>query len=280
MIKIQENKNNFFSLRLNLSEESREIRDLIDDAMDKVLKILDSGNQCYSFFSKTGLSVSYFFRTGERKRPLQVRKVLDKNLPMSVITDYQLVPNTKTNFLSSRKTFEISPVWLNARTPKDNSDYDARDIAIFKDRSNWHHWQTSLYNKLFDEYDQIREPDDRTLIVIWDHKGLHGKSKFAKWMVTENLESTVKLSYGNSTQLRNSVVEGGAREIFFIDCPRAKGKNDSMIELLSVIEDIKNGFVTTPMYGKGKNNVLLQNPPFVVIFTNDHLPYSKLTQDR
>lgn len=131
---------------------------------------------------------------------------------------------------------------------------------------------------IFDETGNIREADDRTILTIVDKDGKKGKSSFIKYLCWRRLSSIVKLGYGQAHQLRSSVIAGGPKEVYIIDLPRTRGKNDNMDDLLSVIEKIKNGFLTSPMYRKSKH--LMMRPPFVIVFSNDHLPYEKLSKDR
>ena len=62
------------------------------------------------------------------------------------------------------------------------------------------------------------------------------------------------------------------------DLHRTRGKSDSLTDILSVIEDIKDGFVTSSMYGGDKQ--LMMSPPTVIVFSNIRLPYNSLSEDR
>ena len=62
------------------------------------------------------------------------------------------------------------------------------------------------------------------------------------------------------------------------DLHRTRGKSDSLTDILSVIEDIKDGFVTSSMYGDDKQ--LMMSPPTVIVFSNIRLPYNSLSEDR
>lgn len=92
------------------------------------------------------------------------------------------------------------------------------------------------------------------------------------------LDSIVKVDYGLSHQLRSLVIEAGPKEVYIIDLLRTRGRNDNMDDMLSVIEEVKNRFLTSPMYRKNKN--LMMRPPFVLVFSNTYLPYDKLSKDR
>ena len=55
-------------------------------------------------------------------------------------------------------------------------------------------------------------------------------------------------------------------------------KRDSVSELLSVIEKIKNIFVSLPMYGQGKS--LIIEPLFVILLSNNRPFYNRLSANR
>lgn len=66
--------------------------------------------------------------------------------------------------------------------------------------------------------------------------------------------------------------------IYIIDLTRSKGKFDNEQDLLSVIEDLKSGFLTSPMYGR--NSILMMDPPHLIISSNSEMDYSLLSHDR
>lgn len=76
-----------------------------------------------------------------------------------------------------------------------------------------------------------------------------------------------------------AVVNIGPKKIFLIDLPRAKGHNDSEVELLSVLEQIKNGAILgVNLYGSGES--LLFSPPIVIVSANYILQQDLLSKDR
>ena len=70
----------------------------------------------------------------------------------------------------------------------------------------------------------------------------------------------------------------GPKRAYFIDLPRTQGFYDKKGDLLSVIEEVKNGHVMSSMYGKG--GVLIMPHPHIFIFSNDALIYQSLSKDR
>lgn len=156
--------------------------------------------------------------------------------------------------------------------------YEASDLLVFDNSARWYPWQKELMSRLFNKDLTIIEPDDRTIIWVQDLMGNSGKSKFVKHICYNYQEDTCKLAFGSSTQLRSACITAGARKIYFIDVPRTLGKDDDIFDIISVIEDIKNGFVVTSMYGKHQQ--LMFDPPHIVVFANVFCPQNTLSGDR
>lgn len=156
--------------------------------------------------------------------------------------------------------------------------YRFKDLAILSSRDRWYPWQDTLGKILLTEYGTLKEPDDRTILWIRDAAGNSGKSKLVKYYVHKFPQEIIKLPFGTATQLRSAICTAGPRKLYFIDIPRTMGRDEDLDSVYSVIEDIKNGFITTSMYGSFKQ--LLFDPPHVVIFANFDCPRHKLSADR
>ena len=102
--------------------------------------------------------------------------------------------------------------------------------------------------------------------------------KFVKWVCVNRPNEATKISFGSTSQLRTAVIQAGERKCYFVDIPRTKGSEDKIENLLSVIEDMKVGFLTSNMYGK--HTSLIMDPPHVVIFSNDPCPRQMMSEDR
>lgn len=156
--------------------------------------------------------------------------------------------------------------------------YDFSDIAFLDDEEKRYPWQNKILEELFTETPLIiKTPDDRTIYWITDEQGNSGKSKLVKYICTHN-DLCVKLSFGTANQLRAATVTMGARKVYILDVPRTLGQDDSMNDILSQIEDLKNGYVVSSFYGNYQK--LLMNPPHVVVFSNQRCPVEKLSKDR
>lgn len=158
------------------------------------------------------------------------------------------------------------------------SSYEGADIAFLDDKSNRYPWQVTFMETFFNEDEtNIKTPDDRTVYWIQDPRGNSGKSKFCKWLV-RNYSYITKIAFGTSTQLRSAVISEGPKRFYILDVPRTLGSDDSMSTVISVIEDIKNGYVKSGMYGQSKEIFL--DPPHIVVLTNRDCPQNLLSEDR
>jgi len=119
--------------------------------------------------------------------------------------------------------------------------------------------------------------DDRTIIWITDTLGNSGKSKFCKFVCHTN-KCAVKIPFGTATQIRSAVISAGPKKVYFLDIPRTLGDDDSINSIISAVEDIKNGFVTSAMYGKFQTMTF--DPPHIIIFSNDPCPVTMMSIDR
>jgi len=156
--------------------------------------------------------------------------------------------------------------------------YEAADLQIFDDSVNWYPWQKSFMELIFNKDLTLKDPDDRTILWIHDLMGNNGKSKLVKHICYNYPEEACKLSFGSSTQLRSACIAAGPKKLYFIDVPRTLGKDDDINDLISVIEDIKNGFMVSSMYGKHQQ--MMFDPPHIVVFANVFCPENALSGDR
>lgn len=156
--------------------------------------------------------------------------------------------------------------------------YTGGDTLFLENKDNWYPWQFKVYEALFDVYkNTIKASDDRAIYWITDFVGNSGKSKFVKHVCFKH-NDTCKLPFGSASQIRSAAIAAGPRKIYFIDIPRTLGNDDSIESIVSAIEDIKNGFVVSAMYGKFMQ--LIFEPPHVVVFANTHCPRGLMSSDR
>ncbi len=156
--------------------------------------------------------------------------------------------------------------------------YGGDDVKFLDSMGNWYPWQKTLVENFYDiPTATFKTADDRKIIWVTDRHGNSGKSKFVKFF-SFNHPNCTKISFGTAAQLRSSVIAAGPRDVYFIDIPRTLGADDSVDSLLSVIEDVKNGYVVSSMYGK--HTFLMFQPPHIICFSNTPPIIAKLSRDR
>lgn len=134
-------------------------------------------------------------------------------------------------------------------------------------------WQEELDNLL------NMEPDDRTIIWIYDTKGGTGKTYYAKYKCDiekskYRIFTDLGTSKDSSTIVENELKSGWDSWGMFINLSRQAEHHTRMY---SYIENIKDGSVTTQKYS-GKT--LRFDPPHVVILANWPPITNQLSMDR
>ena len=172
---------------------------------------------------------------------------------------------------------------MTSPSPSPNTySYSAEDLKIFEDYRNLYDWQKTLYEKIMAKImapdGEFNTADSSKIISVIDKEGKKGKNSFVKWLCYNHPLDIARLSSGTASQLRSAVFNMGRRKCYIIDLPRTKGKSDSLADILSVIEDVKNGFVTSSMDEGDKQ--LMMAPPTVIVFSNTTLPLHSLSEDR
>jgi len=156
--------------------------------------------------------------------------------------------------------------------------YLGADVQFLEKTSGRYPWQEDLLKELLlPDLQHFKTPDDRKIIWIADTYGCSGKSKFVKYMVLHHSDSC-KVAFGSASQLRSALISAGPRRCYFVDIPRTLGRDDDIYSVISALEDLKNGFVVSSMYGK--NAQLVMNPPHVVVFSNMSAPLDSMSSDR
>lgn len=176
-------------------------------------------------------------------------------------------------YATKKESRVTEPVYSGISVP-----YSASDLKLFDDKENHHSWQKDLISKIIDKHGIIKSASDRSILWITDINGGTGKSKLVKYLAYNHPEDICKFSFGSSSQLRSAVVTAGTRKVFFIDIPRTLGRDDSIDDLVSVLEDIKNGFVVSSMYGKYQSKMF--DPPHVIVLSNLRCPTTLMSLDR
>jgi hypothetical protein len=193
-------------------------------------------------------------------------------------------------FIFSKQTEEITKAFLNEQLLKLNKTekfqkqttpikYDGDDIKILDNPKNWKPWQVEIYKKFFNSDRSFKKPEERIIYSIIDLEGKSGKSIFYKWlMVHIGDEHIGRITFGTASQLRSSVINMGPKKLYLLNLARAKGRDDRKFDLMASLENVIDGMIISPMYGKAAK--LLMEPPHILITSNYLLDYELLSMDR
>ena len=273
-----ENKNSFFSLRINTEEikNNKFAMEKLENSIDLILSSLNATKSVYKFNQKNNNEIICLFETGTRKRKGQLIKLCENLLEEKIFFVGDGI--TKFVFDNEIQRFTKNANFIMVEKPILFSEYRGNDIKVFNNKNNWYPWQKDVYNLIFNEDSTFREPDPRKIISLVDKEGNSGKSSFFKWLFFNHPETIGRIGYGSASQLRSSAVNMGKKKLYIVDLARSKSKNDKEEDLLSVLEDLKSGLVTNAMYGSGKT--LLMEPPHIIVSSNYILKYELLSSDR
>jgi len=281
MVVADGNKSSFFYLEIYLPYlhglTSEKAEQQIETNVDVILGTIGANSNVYKFQSLEKLV--YLFSTINRKRKGQLDKLIEKNLINKKLIDkYKTISFLKSEFKQAVTVFKTDKKFKLTFEPEIFDGYEGNDLTVFKNQDNWYEWQKSIYNELFFKTGVIKPARDREIIALYDEKGNSGKSSFFKYLYYNHAEDIGRITYGTASQLRASLINIGRKKIYIIDLARSKSKNDNEIDLLSAIEDLKNGLVTSNMYGAG--GTLLMDIPHIIISCNYIFDQSLLSADR
>ncbi|UOF81474.1 rep protein [Circoviridae sp.] len=133
-----------------------------------------------------------------------------------------------------------------------------KTISVFYD------WQKAVLEMI----DQ--EPDDRTIIWIYEHEGNAGKTALAKYLAITRKALYVS---GKSNDIKYAVSEAEHKDIIILDVPRC---NQDYISY-EAIESVKNGIF---FCGKYESKQVIFNSPHLIVFSNEKPDTTKLSEDR
>lgn len=153
--------------------------------------------------------------------------------------------------------------------PFGNIGYYGQDLVPLK---NYRPWQRTIVAKCRKRY-----VHPRSIYVIVDPEGNTGKSELSKYLCFK-LDALLIPTGLTASQIKSAIAGEHARKNYLIDLPRQSSTKDNLQSLLSVVEDIKKGHVTSPFYGR--MSTLFMKRPNVFIFTNSHIDVRMMSKDQ
>ena len=275
------NKSSYFYLELEIQKMTllteKALEKILEMDLDIVLAKMTASSNVYKFESEKKLI--YLFSTERRKRKGQLIKLVDQLIKeKNLIKRYEIDTLLKTEFIKCVEELKKKESLKLSSEPLKFEGYRGEDLKVFKNKENWYKWQKDLYDKIFYKTGGVREADPRQIITIYDKEGYSGKSSFFKYLYFKYPNEIGRITYGTSSQLRSSLTNMGIKKIYIIDLTRSKSTYDKPDDLISAIEDLKNGLVCNAMYGSG--NTMLMNPPHIIISANYVFDPGSLSKDR
>lgn len=142
-------------------------------------------------------------------------------------------------------------------------------VLKYLKRSNFKNWQRKLKEEL------NGDPHPRKIIWIWESVGGVGKSAMAKHLVIEDGALVVS---GKAADVKYGIVKwkeskGCYPTIIILDVPRSYADYVSY----QGIEEIKNGLFFSSKY---ESEMVVYNPPHIVVFANTMPDRNKMSKDR
>jgi len=162
-----------------------------------------------------------------------------------------------TFYVMKDDTRQEGPWYDSTFRPKKKVAYEGKDLECMKQPRPF---QQAIMNMI------AKPPNDRDMVWWFNQSGCAGKSKLMKYLRFTNPDFA-RVPMGSATQIKTSVIEKGPHTAYMVDLPRVRGSDERQQELFSALEEIKNGWVESPMYGKSAE--LLMEPPHIHIFSNE-----------
>lgn len=130
-------------------------------------------------------------------------------------------------------------------------------------------WQESVKNYV------LGPIHDRTILWLYDPRGNHGKSKFAKYM--DFYHDTRTMAYSDSKDGMHVIGGDPNKRAYMFDLTRIKPKLFSQNDIYATMEMIKNGHF---MDAKYDSKIVIMNVPHVIVMANRMPDTSCLSIDR
>lgn len=132
-------------------------------------------------------------------------------------------------------------------------------------------WMTQLIDDIEKHGVIMDDKYFREIVHVYDIEGGHMKSSFTRYLLNKYKERVSYINpFGTANQISSCFAKGGAKDLYLLDLPRAfkteTGYHNNYPEICNVIEKLKDGVVSSSMYGDGQT--LLMDPPFIIMFSN------------
>ena len=157
--------------------------------------------------------------------------------------------------------------------------YDGSDLFVMA-KANRRPFQQRICDMVLDEQEENFKPaHPRFIYWLVDEKGCSGKSFLVKWFLYHFKRQVAEFSCNTDAQLRSACIDAGPRSLIFVDISRGFNYQDNfdnkIANVMSTIEDMKNGKISSAFYGVYKH--MLTEAPHVFVFSNRTPPPRMVT---
>lgn len=121
---------------------------------------------------------------------------------------------------------------------------------------------------------QLANEDDRTIGVVVDRVGGTGKDHMVKYLVHHFNAGFMRWTSAHGATY---MVCKHPRPIWCVNLSRTRPESVKEGDLYSTLEQIKDGFMFNDKY---EGQMVMREPPIVIVFTNEDLKAEKLSGDR
>lgn len=122
---------------------------------------------------------------------------------------------------------------------------------------------------------ELREQDDRQILIVQDKQGGNGKSVLARYLEATG-QADVCPVISDEYNDYSAYCLDNPQPAYVFDLPRATSIK-RRTAMWTGIEQIKNGLLYEKRY---KPRKMWVNPPKILVFTNDDIPWEMLSKDR
>lgn len=196
----------------------------------------------------------------------------ENNFPVKNLTFQQEIAYNESEIYCTKRDTRIDGPWYVGNENEQTKNY-IRNMELRQ-------WQKDFLNFIRENQ---RYLEDRKVILVEDERGGSGKSKLLLHMKTLTSPVFQQLPFDKPDRIRHAVCKickETAVDVFGFDFVRTQGEETSLRNLFQVIEELKNQYIVSVMYGNFSEVII--KAPIIVIFTNyrfDEL-FNYLSMDR
>lgn len=192
-----------------------------------------------------------------------LKQVIEKFKDLTAHVSTTSTQNMGNDFYCTKEESRVEGPW------RDTDEKPGYVQKRFRGEFTWKPWQQSVLNSM------ELTPDDRTINVIFDPQGNHGKSFLSSYCAQHGL-ARVLPSLNDYKEIVQFAMSFPTRSTYFLDMPRGLPKKH-LNGIYSGLENMKNGWLFETRY---HGRELWFEPPHIWVYTNVMPGLTLLSADR